>query len=483
MLTETHQTETGGQGRRLARAAFGSRRDWIPQMPRFRGIWPSASWVGPIAIVASTLAGWFAFAAAQGEHGESVAFGLFIGAASIVLMAWSFLLAVRVRLLEPLFGGLDRMYKAHRWAGTAAVIAMFLHTSVEPEIEGGIRGASKSLADSAEELAGVAEYLLYGLIAISLLRVFPYRLWRITHKLLGIPFVFASAHFLTAEKPYENTSAWGIYFGTFMAMGAVGWLWRVLGRDVLAKGNRYRVGSQTVSGDTTTLTLQPDGRPITFRPGQFASLKIESEGMAEPHIFSIASAPNCENLVFHIRALGDWSDRLLTTDVTGSTVWVEGPYGRFHPLPSDPRAPVVWVAGGVGITPFLSAIESLEETDQPPLLVYAVREASDATALDYVVSAAERGVLRLEIVESSAHGRLTPASFTELVGESLQGAHVAVCGPTGLVETVHQVAHASGAASVETEGFDIRLGIGPDVSRELDDFVDALGRSRRPYNR
>ena len=133
---------------------------------------------------------WPAFAGAKGEDGN-VAFGLFVGAASITLMAWSFVLAVRPRILEPIFGGLDSMYRVHRWAGTLAVLAMFLHTRAEPEVVGGVRGASRSLADTAEELAGTGEIMLYALVAVSLLRWFPYRWWRWTHKLLGNPFAFA----------------------------------------------------------------------------------------------------------------------------------------------------------------------------------------------------------------------------------------------------------------------------------------------------
>ena len=122
-------------------------------------------------MAASVVLPWFAFASATGD-GANVAFGLFIGAASIVLMAWSFVLAIRLRFLEPIFGGLDSMYRVHRWAGTLAVVAMFLHTSVEPEIEGGIRGASRSLADTAEDLAGTGQTMLYILVGLSLVRLF-----------------------------------------------------------------------------------------------------------------------------------------------------------------------------------------------------------------------------------------------------------------------------------------------------------------------
>jgi hypothetical protein len=53
----------------------------------------------------------------------------------------------------------------------------------------------------------------------------------------------------------------------------------------------------------------------------------------------------------------------------------------------------------------------------------------------------------------------------------MQGWHVATCGPTGLINMVAGVAGRLGAGHVETEAFDIRSGVGPDLSRPIDDAV------------
>ena len=150
-----------GQGRleTLARRLAGHPGDWHLHRPVIRPPRPQLGWVGSLLVIASLAASWFAFAGAVGEDGDA-SFALFVGAASILLMAWSFVLAVRLRLLEPLFGGLDRMYRVHRWCGTLAVVAMFLHTSSDPEIEQCIRGAGKSTANSEERIACTCEVML-----------------------------------------------------------------------------------------------------------------------------------------------------------------------------------------------------------------------------------------------------------------------------------------------------------------------------------
>ena len=457
----------------LIRALAGRRTDWHLVRPHV--LFPrraSFAAVGPLAVVASVVASWFAFTSARGEG--SVALGLFVGATSILLMSWSFLLALRVRWMEPLFGGLDRMYRVHRWAGTLAVVAMFLHTTLEPEIDGGIRGAAKSLADGAEELAGVAEVLLYVLVAISLIRWVPYRYWRLTHKLLGVPYLFACWHFFTAEKPYANGSGWGWWFGVWMVAGAAAFVWRVVVGDGLLRGVPHRVVSTTVVGPALEVSLQPEGRRrVHHRAGQFAFIRVQLPWLGEPHPFTIASRPDDPHLRFVIGAFGDWSQRLQQAPLVGARVLVDGPYGRFRPL--APGRPVLWVAGGVGITPFLAATGTLQsepDAARRPTLVYSVTARDRAIALAELEQAAAEGRINLSLHVSQEGTRLVPSQLAAIVGrDDLRGVHVSVCGPARLVSAVAIAATALHASRVHREEFEMRSGFGPDLSVEIDALV------------
>lgn len=455
--------------RNITATALGTRSDWQLRRPALPSPRIGMHLVGPAAVLASIAGSWFAFADATGD-GSNVAFGLFIGAVSIILMAWSFVLAVRLRFLERFFGGLDSMYRVHRWAGTFAVVAMYLHTTIEPDINGGIRGASPSLADTAEDLAGTGQTMLYILVGISLVRWFPYRWWRLTHKLLGIPFAFACFHFFTAEKPYANRSAWGWYFGAIMVAGLLAYVGRVVGKDIVTPGVAYTVKQADVSGSTLNLELAPAGKALKHHAGQFVVLKVQKPGLGEPHIFTVASGPESPTLRFFIRDLGDWTARMQQAELVGAKVTVEGPYGMFEPVVDD-ATKTVWVAGGVGITPFLSAAGTLPSgNDGRPTLHYLVRSRDDAMALDVLEAHHVAGRLRL-VVHASADGeRFHPGSLSEHHGVAgLSGAHVAVCGPASLVTLVDTEARRLGASFVEREDFDVRQGFGPDLSRLIHD--------------
>jgi predicted ferric reductase len=459
---------------------LGSRGQWRLEVPRRpRRVTPGLHWLGPVLILASVVAIWPAFSGAVGEE-DSAAFALYIGAVSITLMAWSFVLAIRIRLLEPLFGGLDRMYRFHRWCGVLAVVAMFLHTQFEPELDRGIRGASENLADAAQELAELAELMLYGLVVVSLLRWLPSRYWRWTHKLLGIPYAFACLHFYTAEKTFENGSVYGIWFAAMMIIGLVAFVVRVGVRDVVFKGRRYTIREMHTGHEATELRLEPVGRGIRHRTGQFAFLRFDVLGMREPHPFSIASAPGEGELRFFVKNLGDWTRRAAAELRTGAIVWVEGPFGALPVCPRSAR-PVVWIAGGVGITPFLGAATVAPPAGHPvPVLYYAVRHRRDAIALAELEAAHEQGFIDLHVHCSAEGNRMTRAHLAAAAGPAgLRDAHVVICGPGGLVRDLEAAARALGARSVHHEDFDLRQGFGPDLSVLVADLVGSTSSTPR----
>lgn len=134
----------------LVKALLGTPSDWrltkpiTPRIPRVNYIW-----IGPVLAVITIFIGWFAFANTIGDG--NAAFALFIGSVSIMMMTWSNLLSTRILPLEQIFGGVDRMYVWHRWFGALSVGAMWLHLEMVDDVKG-IRGASKDIADAAEDL-------------------------------------------------------------------------------------------------------------------------------------------------------------------------------------------------------------------------------------------------------------------------------------------------------------------------------------------
>ena len=455
----------------LGKTLLGTPRDWhiakpnLPQLPKL-----SSNWIGPVVAVFSIFIGWFAFTNAIGDG--NAAFALFIGAVSIMMMTWSNLLSTRALPIEQIFGGVDRMYVWHRWFGALSVGAMWLHLEMVDDVKG-IRGASRDVAEAAEELAETGSTLLYILVGISLLRWLPSRWWRLTHKLLVLPYAFACWHFYTSTKPYANVSFWGLWFTGFMLLGLAAWIYRVLWRDMVRRGKLHRVSNIEHVGNVISIELEAIGEPLKYKLGQFAFLKVKVPGLREPHPFTIASSPEEKCLRFVIRDLGDWTHLLVASLAIDDRVIVEGPYGHLAPIPDHPVDQVIWVAGGVGITPFLGTSLSREPNDGPtPHLFYCVPSRHQAPAIDVLETAAREGRIHLHVHASDEKNRLEPHHvLTETSSDHLRKAHIVMCGPDSLVKSMKSGLRTKGARHMHVEGFDMRSGFGPEMSREVDDLV------------
>lgn len=96
---------------------------------------------------------------------------------------------------------------------------------------------------------------------------------------------------------------------------------------------------------------------MNYEPGKFAFISVRDSPRlrAEQHPFSISSGPVGRQLRFSYKAIGDYIIALGDA-AKGWHVRVYGPFGQFtlHQLGEFRR--LVWIAGGIGITPFPSML-------------------------------------------------------------------------------------------------------------------------------
>lgn len=118
---------------------------------------------------------------------------------------------------------------------------------------------------------------------------------------------------------------------------------------------------------------------FNYRPGQYAMLAYKRNGvMTSWHPFTIASSPSCRNsLKFGIKIFGNFT-KGLSELTSGDTLYIKGPYGKFT-FDENAYENRVFVAGGIGVTPFLSAIKYANDNGfkSKITLIYAVHSLSD----------------------------------------------------------------------------------------------------------
>lgn len=124
----------------------------------------------------------------------------------------------------------------------------------------------------------------------------------------------------------------------------------------------------------------PHGRVPKFHAGQFMHIALDEyhpdRPWPESRVFSIASSPGerRERLDVTISVKGRYTERIFHALEKGSECWLKLPYGEFL-FPQDQH--LVLVAGGVGITPYLSLLKQMleEKSEQEVTLHYGVRSA------------------------------------------------------------------------------------------------------------
>jgi ferredoxin-NADP reductase len=175
--------------------------------------------------------------------------------------------------------------------------------------------------------------------------------------------------------------------------------------------HRYTVRSVERKDDILLLTLIPkqQGRRLNFQAGQYAAIGFTRRGRPTPmRCFSIVSSPSDDALQFAMRVRGNFT-QVAATLAAGDDVYVQGPFGDFTIDPVyDQR--VVMLAGGIGITPFLSMIRDLTERHiaLPITLLFSNRSAHSIPFMDQLQTLARQNpYLHVQFFGDGASGRVT----------------------------------------------------------------------------
>jgi predicted ferric reductase len=369
---------------------------------------------------------------------------------------------------------MDRIYRLHKWSGILAVVFAAMHWLLEMSDDlfkalagRGSRIKEDELSAFAEPLRdlgeGVGEWALYvmlALLALTLWKRFSYRLWRPLHRAMPVLYLLLAFHSMVLAPASYWSQPIGMLMALLFAAGIVASVLSLSGRI----GRRRQVSGSVVSvqnptADIIEVCCRLDGGWRGHRPGQFAFVTFDNSEGAHP--FTIASAERGDGTVtFAIKALGDYTRRLSRNLLPGSPVQVEGPYGRFQLSRTNRRVHQIWVAGGIGITPFLAWLESLQGEGAETVaadLHYSVRDLDS----DPFVERLQTLTGTLPEVRLHLHDKhstpLTAEALAVGVGE-VKRAEVWFCGPRGLGDTLHHGLHQlwHGKVRFHQEAFEMR---------------------------
>lgn len=377
-------------------------------------------------------------------------------------MSLAMILAVRPVALEPWVGGLDKSYRLHKWLGITALSAGAVHwlwaTGVKwavgwgwmerphhgprPVIEEPIQKFFLGMGHTAEAVGEWAFYVAAVLIVLALIKWFPYRYFFKTHRVIAVAYLVLVFHSVFLIKFSHWTSSSPVAWVSLLLMvgGTVGAISSLRGRIGHQRRALGVVESLHNAGDgvlEVSIRL-PRDRWEGHDAGQFAFVSFYDGNGKEAHPFTISSAWKNDGLLrFHVKSLGDYTARLPVTLKAGDRAMVEGPYGCFRFESDKPRQ--IWVAGGIGITPFLARLEEFAHRGSAKGAVdlfYCVRNP-DETFINNLEQLAKAGGAALHVIVDGRDSRLDAEKLCAEVPE-WKDASLWFCGPSGFGQALQQ---------------------------------------------
>jgi predicted ferric reductase len=422
--------------------------------------------IGALAAVAlGNLALWIAARPVGEPTGRYV--GEFCGAEAVVLLSCALVLATLIPSIERAFGGLDRVAVWHRRVATTGVLLLVPHLAlVGSPADPYATSLGKALGDVA--VIGLLFLTVWALAPrlraarwpglIRRLARATYERWLTAHRLTGLFVGAAVAHGAIVGPSLHRSTLLQVSVLAVGGVGIIAYAYRELFARFVVPIFDYTVASVRRLNDTTLeVGLDPVRGPVPFTAGQFVFIAIGGSGGWQRHPFSVSSAPSDRRLKLSIKALGDYTRDLYDSLRPGLPAKLAGPFGGFdYRQGGDDQ---IWIAGGIGITPFISWIRSLDEAFTRNVdFYYAVRQEGDALYVDELDAAVARHPsLRMHIVCSDRDGRL---SADDVLPEGAAGMQrwIFMCGPPPMMRALDKGFRRLGvpAGRIRWEQFEVR---------------------------
>jgi predicted ferric reductase len=403
---------------------------------------PTPGGVTLVAVAVANVALWVAARPPGQPTGRFI--GEICGAEAVLLFSCTLVLATLLTPIERAFSGLDRVAVWHRRTATSGVLLLIPHwalaTSSPDRYATGIGPALGDLA-------------LLGLVVLSVWALAPtlraarwpgpirqlarttYEHWLTPHRLTGIFVATAVAHGGLVDPVLHRSTLLRVVFFAVGGVGIAAYLYRELFARFVVPIYDYRVVDVRRPNDTMLeVSLDPVRLPIEFVPGQFVFLAFGGPDGWQRHPFSVASAPGERRLEVAIKAVGDYTRKLRDDIRAGDTAKLAGPFGGFDYERGGKEQ--IWIAGGIGITPFMSWIRSLDEGfDRDVAFFYSVAHESEAVYLDEIERAGkEHPTFVPHLVVTDRDGFLTAELAT--AGRNPADVWVYMCGPPPMTKAL-----------------------------------------------
>ena len=275
------------------------------------------------------------------------------------------------------------------------------------------------------------------LLGITFYFKFKYHIWKFSHQFMGLVFIFAFFHVWLIPSTVANNTLLRLFLITLGILGILSYFYRFILSHLKFNQTQFYVSQiKNLSNIIFEINLKPKKSEFNFKPGQFAFFSFSQKNISpEPHPFSLTSKPDEKVISLAAKNLGDFTSTLrqLKTD---SKVWIEGPFGQFSYQFFPEIKEMLWIAGGIGITPFLSMAKTVENNRYKIDLFYSTKNQVEAVYLKELENIAKKSLnLHVYPYFSDYEGHLTIAAIERMIGK-IEDKDIFICGPRPMMQSL-----------------------------------------------
>ena len=174
-----------------------------------------------------------------------------------------------------------------------------------------------------------------------------------------------------------------------------------------------------ISSDIVDIVFKPSQRPA-FEPGQYMEFTLghpKPDSRGNRRFFTLASSPTEDSLHLGVRFYANSSSfKRALYRIDGRTKIIAGQIAGDFTLPRDPRQKLVFIAGGIGITPFRSMLKYLlDEHQWRDIALFYANKTADEIAYKDILSEAQTK-LGIKVFYTLTNTQVIPRNWRGLVG-------------------------------------------------------------------